>query len=174
MPDLSDPFFDIDSHIDKVGNFDLILSRKWDCVPLTRSYIEDYLSLNMFNRSDISRIEMTASELLENCVKYSSREGIRIIMKIGSGRKHVDIHAFNYTKPELARTVRDRIKEMNEEEPLKYYLHRIRLSRQYKKEFNSGGIGLSRIYYEGKAKVDTDYNKDKELLLISATIFCTQ
>ena len=77
-----------------VGYLDLTFGPKWDYIPLTKNYIENFLLINVIDKVNISKIAMSASELLENAVKFSSRDGIRMMIRKCDKKKCDRVNCF--------------------------------------------------------------------------------
>lgn len=154
------------------GFLDITFGPKWDYIPVTRSYVENFLSLHSLDKGNISKIEMTASELLENAVKYSSKDGIRMIIRKDEKNKQVELMIFNFTDEEAAGRLMKGIDDMNAKEPLEYYITRIKNSKKFKAEHGhkGAGLGLARIYHEANGKISYAFDKQKGILEIKAII----
>lgn len=153
---------------DTVGYLDVTFGPTWDYIPVTRSYIENFLSVHMSERNDISAIEMAASELLENAVKYSKADGIRVIIDKDERKKTIELRVFNYSAEESANKLISKINKMNESDPLEYYIEKLRESKKHKETNKSAGVGLARIYSEGEGKITADFDQESQILLVRA------
>lgn len=160
--------YTIDYLTDTVGYLDVVFGPTWDYIPVTRSYIENFLSVHMSERTDISAIEMAASELLENAVKYSKKDGIRVIVDKDERNKTIVLKVFNYSAEASAQKLIDKINKMNQSDPLEYYIEKLRESKKHKEVKKSAGVGLARIYSEGEGKITADFDTESQILLVKA------
>lgn len=148
-----------------LGYLDLTFGPKWDYIPLTRVYVENFLQVNMTGKQNIHKIEMAASELLENAVKYSNKDGIRMIVMKNDSTNQIELSVFNFISEENAEKVKSRIEEMNQADPFEYYVARMRKSVKEKKK-GSAGLGLARIAYEGGAQISVNHIKDENVMQV--------
>ncbi|MCG8571053.1 MAG: hypothetical protein MJB14_13010 [Spirochaetes bacterium] len=148
------------------GYLDITFGPKWDYIPLTRIYVENFLLLNMTSKENIHKIEIAASELLENAVKFSDQDGIRLILD--KQQNLIDLSVFNHCGDKAAQNVKDLINEMNQNDPFEYYVKKMKESIRDKS--HSAGLGLARIYSEGKARLSAEYDGDSQILEINAKI----
>lgn len=147
------------------GYLDITFGPKWDYIPVTRTYIENFLEVNMLKQADIDRIEVAASELLENAVKYSNKDGIRVIMNKSKNAKKIKLSVFNYLKRDKYKLLEDQIKEMKKHDSFDYYIKKIQESAEDEQK----GFGLARVYHETGANLSTKYLKKFKIMEIRAS-----
>lgn len=150
-----------------VGYLDITFGPKWDYIPLTKNYIENFLLINVIEKHNISKIAMSASELLENAVKFSNKDGIRMMIRKLVKKQQVELIVFNHITKEEAKIVEDIVSHMNQQEPLQYYITKMKESVSRKD--GKAGLGLARINYEGEAKINVKYYDDREIIQVRAT-----
>jgi hypothetical protein len=102
---------------------------------------------------------MSASELLENAVKFSNHDGIRMMIKKDSKKNEIVLVVFNYSAKKEAESLIERVETMNKEDPLQYYIAKMKESAI--REDGKSCLGLARINYEGEAKLDVKYFDDE-------------
>jgi len=149
------------------GYLDITFGPKWDYIALTRPYVENFLLINMADKNNIHKIGTAASELLENATKYSIRDGIRMIVKKADNNGKIVLSVFNYSEAAQAQKLKVRIDEMNAKDPFEYYIYRMKESIKNKKA--SAGLGLSRIYYEGEARITVTHHESDGIVEVIAT-----
>jgi hypothetical protein len=147
---------------------DVSFERKWEYIPLTKTFIEDFLTINMVKNEDIHKVGTAASELLENGVHYSNKNGIRLSVQNEIDESKVHITIINYTNDLHAKRLLKRIKEINKNDSLEYYLYRMRES--IKNKGSSPGLGLARIYHESGASLSVKYIKREKIVEVKASI----
>jgi hypothetical protein len=111
---------------------------------------------------------MSASELLENAVKFSKHDGIRMMIKKLNKQNEIVLVVFNYASKKEAELLIERINLMNKEDPLKYYINKMKESAV--RDDGKSCLGLARINYEGEAKIDVKYFEKDEVIQIK-TVF---
>ena len=151
------------------GYLDITFHPKWDYIAITRLYVESFLQINMADENNIHKVGTAASELLENANKFSTENGIRMIVQKSKVDKIILLSVFNKTTRELAKKVIKRIEEMNQKDSLEYYIYRMKESIKNKKE--NSQLGLARINHEGQAQLSAFFHEDDEVLEVKA-IFC--
>ncbi|OHD05402.1 MAG: hypothetical protein A2086_13660 [Spirochaetes bacterium GWD1_27_9] len=145
-----------------LGFLDITFGPKWDYIPLTRNYIENFLAVNYTDKLNINKIAMSASELLENAVKYSSKDGIRTQIRKFEGSHQIELVVFNSLKKEDATKVLAYIEEINNApDPFLFYVTKMKES--VKRNDGKAGLGLARIKHEGNADVSAKYFPDTEI-----------
>ena len=112
-----------------------------------------------------------ASELLENATKFSTDNGVRMIIKKSKVDKIILLSVFNSTTKELADAVIKRIEDMNQWDSLEYYVHRMKESVKNKREASQ--LGLARINHEGQAQISAFYDENDGIIEVKA-IFCIE
>lgn len=149
------------------GYLDITFGPIWDYIPITRAYIENFLTANAMDKESISKIEMSVSELLENAVKYATDDGIRVILKKDQ-ENAILLSVSNYLKKDKAVSLIEAIIEMQKHNSLEYYVKRLRESRSHKETKNSAGCGLARVYHEGNASLIPEYDEENGILELKA------
>lgn len=149
-----------------IGYLDITFGPKWDYIPLTKNFIENFLLVNIVDRKSISKIAMSASELLENAVKFSNRDGIRMLIRKLGKKKLIELKVYNFVEKKDAGILVDRIKDMNKSDPLQYYITKMKESVSRKD--GKSGLGLARIRYEGEADIICKYLEDNKAVEITA------
>jgi hypothetical protein len=149
-----------------IGYLDITFGPKWDYIPLTKNFIENFLLVNVVDKKSISKIAMSASELLENAVKFSNKDGIRMVVRKHSKKNVIELKVYNYVEEADAKGLKERIKAMISSDPLQFYIAKMKESVTRKD--GKSGLGLARIYYEGEAKITADYIKDSKVVELTA------
>lgn len=147
---------------------DISFKATWDYIPVTKSYIENILLIEMSDMGDIHKVGTAASELLENATKYSNKKGIRTIIKRNEEKDEIELTVFNYTDAANANRLTKRVEEMNKVDSLQYYLYRMKESIKNKNE--SAGLGLARVYHEASARVSAEYHDEDQIVQVRANI----
>jgi hypothetical protein len=143
-----------------IGYLDITFGPKWDYIPLTKNFIENFLLVNVVDRKSISKIAMSASELLENAVKFSNSDGIRMMIRKMGKKKLIELKVYNYIQQKDVDALLARIDDMNKSDPLQYYITKMKESVARKD--GKSGLGLARIRYEGEADIICRYLKENK------------
>ncbi len=137
------------------GYLDITFGPIWDYIPLTRNYVENFLFINLVNNDNISKITMSASELLENAVKYSNKDGIRLLLKKDNDLNHIVVTVFNYADVESATELMRSVEEMNQQDSLQFYLAKMKES--ITRTDGKSCLGLARINHEANGTITAHY-----------------
>jgi hypothetical protein len=141
---------------------DLSFDREWSQIQLIKNFFEQFVIERMNNNSQVHKIGIAVSELLENAVRYSIKKKIRIIIQqIGQSYVFI-IHVTNNSSKMNIRKLKERLKEMRAMDSLKYYIFRMRES--VKDKLASPGLGLARIYHEAGAHISAKIDENKKLI----------
>ena len=148
---------------------DISFGKNWDYIPLTKEYIENCLEIDSkFDKRSISKIILSASELMENAVKYSDEEGVRVILERKKGFSEVKLLVYNFLDEEKANRLIEEIKEMNAADALEYYIGKMRDQNVDEDMHKKSGLGFARINYEAEASIDARYIKSEKVMEITA------
>ncbi|HOV15761.1 MAG TPA: DUF6272 family protein, partial [Spirochaetota bacterium] len=151
-----------------IGYLDITFGPKWDYIPVTRTYIETFLSINIEDKLKITKISMSASELLENAVKYSNKDGIRLIIKKSENKHSIELIVYNFAKKDDAIKLMDYVNQINSVED-KFIFYVEKMKEPANKKEGKSGLGLARIAYEGGATIKIAYTEDKQSNVIVET-----
>lgn len=156
----------INYNSDSSEYLDMTFGPKWDYVSLTKAYIENFLLINLVDKAFISKIAMTASELLENSVKFSTRKGIRFKIKENKNDRTIEVIVYNYAEKEQAIELLKLLEEIEKRDPLKFYIQKMKESVDLVE--GESGLGLPRISYEGGAKIIGEYYEETGVMKLTA------
>lgn len=139
------------------------LLKEWNSIPHTREYLREFLLLNKVELSSVSKIEVSASELVENSIRHSCGDGNYIYLTVKKYRekRRLSLSITNYSDEGNRKAIMDRIKEIHISDPFEYYMHR--LFESVKDRSKSSGLGLARVYYEGNASLSVDFKEDGQV-----------
>jgi hypothetical protein len=148
-----------------IGYLDITLGNNWDYIPITRTYIENFLKCNYIKNDTIAKIIIATSELLENAFKYSNKEGIRTKIQKRKDEKTIELVVYNYAEKNSAENLVKYVYEIDKvDNPLQFYLRKMKDAVKHK----HNGLGLPRIKYEGKADISAKcYEENNENVTVS-------
>ncbi len=128
---------------------DMTFNPLWDYIPCIRSYIQNILLIYFKEFKYIYKIILALSEILENAVKYSNNQNIRILLKNLNILSSIELITYNYTDIKNIEQLKATIKEMNSSDSLHYYINKLKDS--VKQKSVQSRLGLARIHYEADA-----------------------
>ncbi|HEY9721205.1 MAG TPA: hypothetical protein V6D47_04280 [Oscillatoriaceae cyanobacterium] len=120
----------------------------WSYVSSTRIMVSSFCNVALANEGIADKIAMTAQELLENAVKYSSDEQQNVSLRFTiHDESHISLEVSNHANPAHIAVLRDQHAEVNEGDPLMAYLQKM---QRVAMDPNSDAsqLGLARIRYE--------------------------
>lgn len=147
---------------------DLAFDREWGNITLVKTFFENFIISKMKKSEEVHKVGITVSELLENAVKYSSKNGVRIVIQNVKINGTVKIRVYNYANEYHIKKLKTRLKEMHTMDSLDFYLYRMRESVKDKKA--SPGLGLARVYHEAQAEISAKYYDDEKVVEVKATL----
>jgi hypothetical protein len=134
---------------------DISFAPKWDYIPLTRNYIENFMLKSFSNKLKIAKITISISELLENAIKYAYDDGIRTMIKKSKNGRNVELRVRNTVMKTDADKLINYINEVESyPDPFKFYIERIKSITGNGRKI---GLGLSRLKYEGEAHLSAKF-----------------
>jgi hypothetical protein len=129
-------------------------------VPHVRRFVEHVHRHRVSDRDDIARVAMTAHELLENAIKFSSDGAAALSIDLADST--ISIKTRNRARTEDLVDLRRIASELAEAEPMAFYLDQ--MARNPKR---IGGLGLGRIAAEGDMTLS--FLLDGEMVEVVAT-----
>lgn len=150
---------------------DVSIWRDMTMVSVIRRFVEEVYEQVFDDQDVVSRIALTAHELLENAVKYSA-EGparIRIALERRAETDRVAIAVTNRADRSNLAALRSMFAEMQAvSDPLVHYQTLLR--RNYKRKDGSG-LGLARVQAEGEMMLTLEVNDGDEVCLRATADF---
>ncbi len=145
---------------DTQGYLDITFGPKWEYIPLTRNFIESFLLINVIDKQNINKIAVAASELLENAVKFSNKDGVRMTIKKNVIESKVELRVFNYSDKTKALALKEYIEKTNAiEDKLHFYIDKMKES--VTRNDGKACLGIPRICYEAQAEMHCEYNENE-------------
>lgn len=144
------------------------LQSTWEVLRSVREEINE--ALGGADQDLIDAIVMTASELIENAIKYGKKtprnEGVEFQMTMGDGSVVVKVSNGIITEKDFE-NVKDHIERIREsDDPSRLYVNRL-MELMENAEPGVSQLGLYRIAYEGEFSID--YERNKDVLIIKAS-----
>lgn len=162
----------IDYNSEKTTLLNLFIDRKWEYLSLFRVFLSHYFSVLTKDQRIISSMTVTATELIDNAIRYSSKEGIEIRLILDKSIDSYIIYIYNFIEPDEVEPLVNYIDEVNNTpDKFLFYVNKMKESR--KRTDGKAGLGLARIAYEAKAKLETLYEENellKDVIRVAAFI----
>ena len=149
----------------KNGFIEIIFGPRWTYIATVRSFLQSFLSITLVDNKWADVISMSASELLENAVKYASEEGTKIQIEHRKEENKLYLHVENFSVSEDIEMLKKEIEIINEGDPQEMYLKKMQEAA-----FRTDGksqLGLARIRYESNAiiRLKTENNLVKIIVI---------
>ncbi len=152
---------------DTQGYLDITFGPKWEYIPLSRNFIESFLLINVIDKQNINKIAVAASELLENAVKFSNKDGVRMTIKKFVPEAKVELKVFNYSDRTKALALKDYIEKTNSiTDKLQFYIEKMKES--VTRVDGKACLGIPRICYEAQAEMHCVYHEDEGVIEVQA------
>lgn len=137
----------------------------WTYLPAVRSFVREFISVSHADKKKAEAIALAVNEMIENAIKYSDREGVRIRLDL-SAALSVTVAVHNHAAAAEIRNLQSLLAEINKQPPLEAYLDRMQATGESKD--NKSSLGLARIRYETGAKVSARYDEqDGEVTVLA-------
>jgi len=128
------------------GYIELKFGPRWKYIACVRGFIQNFLAISIVDQTKADKIAMAASELLENAVKYASRDDTHILIRVMPETQRISITVENSADPESIQTLKEIYAKITQGDPLQVYI-----SQMKEAALRSDGkshLGLARIRYE--------------------------
>ncbi len=135
----------------KNGFIEMVFGPRWTYIATVRSFLQSFLSITLADNKWADVISMSASELLENAVKYASEEGTKIQIEHRKEENKLYLQVENFSVPEHIEMLKKEIEVINEGDTQEMYLKKMQEAA-----FRTDGksqLGLARIRYESNAPI---------------------
>lgn len=141
-------------------SLELMFNRRWKHVSVIRSFVQNFLSVNLpGGPTTPERVAMAVSELMENAVKYASAEGIRIRFAVATEAPPLlKVSIENKAEAVSIQTVRELYSRVMAGESLETYLTMMRESAA--RGDGKSQLGLIRIRHESGCRLGLETTAD--------------
>ncbi|NOY09343.1 MAG: hypothetical protein GXP33_10945 [Spirochaetes bacterium] len=148
------------------GFIELVFGPRWKYISCVRSFVQNFLAISLTDLSKVDKIAMAASELLENAVKYSREERIKINIMVSKELKRVDVYVENKTSAESIEILKKEYEKIMEGTALEAYIKKMREAGL--RNDGKSQLGIARIRYEtgGRLMLETEDNTVKIKLCV--------
>ncbi|MBN2532427.1 MAG: hypothetical protein JXB88_06020 [Spirochaetales bacterium] len=146
----------------------LIFSPDWGLIEGIRNFIEDFTLTSLKWAGLAKASALTASELLDNAVKFSSgnRVSLEVVLTPESGEKEeVTITVENYADEQNIKRLKTTLKEIKQTSPRDAYLMKLKIAMDRGMGHKVSELGLARIQYEACALCSLHIHDDNRVSL---------
>jgi hypothetical protein len=141
------------------GYIELKFGPRWKYIACVRGFIQNFLAISIVDQSKADKIAMAASELLENAVKYASKDDTHIIIKVSPATERIKILVVNIAKQESIDTLREIYEKISKGDPLQVYITQMKEAAL--RSDGKSHLGLARIRYETGGDLNVEINKNE-------------
>ena len=131
---------------DREGYIELKFGPRWKYIACVRGFIQNFLAISIVDQAKADKIAMAASELLENAVKYASRDDTHIVIKVAPATEKISIAVENSATPESIATLQEVYEKVHAGDPLQMYIAQMKEAAI--RSDGKSHLGLARIRYE--------------------------
>jgi hypothetical protein len=149
---------------------DIRIWRDMNMVSVVRRFVEEVYEEEINDLDTVSRIALSAHELLENAIKYSSSGSVRI--RVVTSRvddcDQVAIHVTNQADPAHLAALQIALSEMADAtDPFAHYQALLRISS---KRRDGSGLGLARVKAEGEMSLSLRIEGENQICICAQAI----
>jgi hypothetical protein len=141
------------------GYIELKFGPRWKYIACVRGFIQNFLAISIVDQSKADKIAMAASELLENAVKYASRDDTHIVIKVSPATEQIKILVVNTAKQESIKTLLSIYEKISEGDPLQVYVTQMKEAAV--RSDGKSHLGLARIRYETGGDLNVTVEKNE-------------
>ncbi|MEJ2663941.1 MAG: ATP-binding protein [Spirochaetia bacterium] len=141
------------------GYIELKFGPRWKYIACVRGFIQNFLAISIVDQSKADKIAMAASELLENAVKYASRDDTHIVIKVSPATEQIKILVVNTAKEESIQTLLSIYKKISDGDPLQVYVTQMKEAAL--RSDGKSHLGLARIRYETGGDLNVAVNNNE-------------
>jgi len=150
----------------------LLIKPDWSEIAASRIETRKFLEKNLFQKNHIARLEMVASELMENAIKYGyypeKNESIEYSVEIGNTGVILEVKHKIIPDDMNLQIFDSRIQWIRSfQDPFQAYVERLKYVSEKSFADAESGLGLARIAYEGHSIIDF-YLSENNILAVSA------
>ncbi len=149
-----------------IGFVNITFGPCWNYVAVIRSFLQNFVAVSVPDHQLADKISLAVSELLENAVKYTSKNEIDVNLRIITENKQIEVTVSNGLTEEQRKTLEKEIKEINTGTPLEAYLNKMRQATT--RTDGKSGLGLARIRHDANAELSMEM---KDTLVIMKALF---
>ncbi|MBN2442792.1 MAG: hypothetical protein JXJ04_15655 [Spirochaetales bacterium] len=150
----------------------LIFSPKWELIEGVREFLEDFAFTSIKNSSLAKATALTASELLENAVKFSAGERVQLevdLFRSAEKEEGICVTVENFAHLTNIQKLQSTLKEITQISPREAYLARLKIAMERGMRSTISELGLARIQYEAYAHCSLQI-RDNNYVSLSAKI----
>ena len=149
------------------GYIELEFGPRWKYIACVRGFIQNFLAISIVDQTKADKIAMAASELLENAVKYASKDETHIHINVSPETELISISVENTASKESINTLFKVFKKISKGDALQTYVAQMK-EAALRNDGNSY-LGLARVRFETGGDLKVNIVKDN-LVRVSITI----
>ncbi len=143
------------------GYLEVVFGPRWRYVSIVRSFIQNFLAISLDNKTKADQIAIATSELIENAIKYATREVSRIQLEIFRDEGILMTTIENFSNDEHIQEFKNEYDKLMKLEPLEGYLQKMREAAA--REDGKSQLGIARVRYESKAELNIHFSEEKKV-----------
>ena len=136
------------------GFVELVFGPRWTYIASVRNFLQKFLFVSIEDTKSADVISMSASELLENAIKYASEDGTKISVKYAKENDQLTLIVENFTYPENIEILKREVDKVNKGSPEEMYL--MKMQEAALRTDGGSQLGFARIRYETNANITLD------------------
>ena len=137
---------------------ELKFSPQWNYVSAARGFLQNFLAISIGDQTKADRIAMSASELLENAIKYSINSETYMYVEVDHKTNSASITVTNDSTRESIDSLKCVYEKVTRGEPLEAYVTQMKEAAT--RSDGKSQLGLVRIRYEAGADLSLHIEND--------------
>lgn len=144
------------------GYIELKFGPRWKYIACVRGFVQNFLAISISDQAKADKIAMAASELLENAVKYASRDDTHVVIRVTPETEKISIIVENSANPDAIKILQEVFGRIIQGDPLQMYVAQMKEAAV--RSDGKSHLGLARIRYETGGNI-TLTTKDNIVIL---------
>jgi len=134
------------------GYLEFIFGPRWVYISAVRKFLRQFLLVTLEHSKWADLISISASELLENAIKYASEDGTKVKVVYYKDKNFLRLYVENFSNENNVNVLKKEVEKVMEGSSESMYLNKMMEAAMR----NDGGsqLGFARIRYETNANID--------------------
>ncbi len=147
------------------GYLEFIFGPRWTYISAVRKFLQQFLLVTLEHSKWADLISISASELLENAIKYASEDGTKVKIIYLKEQKFLTLYVENFSNEENISVLKKEVEKVMQGSAEKMYLNKMMEAAMR----SDGGsqLGFARIRYETDARIDIKVDKTLVRVVLS-------
>jgi len=147
------------------GYLEFLFGPRWTYISIVRKFLQKFLLVTLDSGKWADLISISASELLENAIKYASEEGTKVKIVYYKEKNFLKLYVENFSKEENIDILKKEIERTMSGPTDKMYLEK--MMEAGSRDDGESRLGFARIRYETNAKIELKIDENKVRVILN-------